>query len=109
MSGARLSPKRLKAVALVPLHVDVKAAIVEMARAVGELGMVGVMVNTLDRSRNVAHKDFWPFYKECNRQSVPVSFHASGSDTLESVCHFDSFYPCTHSPMFPSSSSHAPR
>jgi predicted TIM-barrel fold metal-dependent hydrolase len=86
-----VDPKRLKAVALVPLHVDVKAAIVEMARAVGELGMVGVMVNTLDRSRNVAHKDFWPFYEECNRQSAPVSFHASGSDTLESVCHFDNF------------------
>jgi predicted TIM-barrel fold metal-dependent hydrolase len=86
-----VDPKRLKAVALVPLHVDVKAAIVEMERAVGELGMVGVMVNTFDRSRNVAHKDFWPFYEECNRQSIPVSFHASGSDTLDSVCYFDNF------------------
>src|SRR5215467_8589036 len=47
--------KRLKAVALVPLHVDVKAAIVEMERAMSQLGTVAVMVNTYDRSRNVAH------------------------------------------------------
>jgi uncharacterized protein len=83
--------RRLKGVALVPLHVDVKAAIHEMERAVGKLGMVGVMVNTYDRTRNVAHEDFWPFYEECDRQGIPVSFHASGSDTLEPVCHFDNF------------------
>lgn len=49
------SPKRLKGVALVPLHVDVRAAIQEMERAVGKLGFVGVMVNAFDRARNVAH------------------------------------------------------
>ena len=58
-------PKRLKGVALVPLHVDVRAAIDEMERAMSKLGAVGVMVNTYDRSRNVAHRDFWPFYEEC--------------------------------------------
>ena len=85
------NPKRLKAVAVVPLHVDVTAAIEEMHRAVGKLGAVGVMVNTYDRSRNVAHEDFWPFYEECNRQGVSVSFHASGSDTFDPLCHFDNF------------------
>lgn len=84
-------PGRLKGVALVPLHVDVKEAIREMERAIGKLGMVGVMVNTFDRSRNVADRGFWPFYEECSRQSVPVSFHASGSDTLDLLCHFDNF------------------
>ena len=84
-------PQRLKGVALVPLHVDVREAIKEMERAIGRLGMVGVMVNTFDRSRNVSHKDFWPFYEECDRQRVPVSFHASGSDVLDPVCHFDNF------------------
>ncbi|MBI3517386.1 MAG: amidohydrolase family protein, partial [Proteobacteria bacterium] len=62
--------KRLKGVALVPLHADVKASIAEMERAMSKLGTVGVMVNTYDRSRNVAHKDFWPFYAECARQGV---------------------------------------
>jgi len=83
--------KRLKAVALVPLHVDTRAAIEEMERAVSELGNVGVMVNTYDRARNVAHRDFWPFYEECARQSVPVAFHASGSDTMDPLCHFENF------------------
>src|SRR5438309_1924101 len=83
--------KRLTGVALVPLHVDVKAAIAEMERAVSKLGMVGVMVNTFDRSRNVAHRDFWPFYEECARQGVAVAFHASGSDTMDPLCHFDNF------------------
>ncbi len=84
-------PERLRGVALVPLHVDVEAAIAEMERAIGKLGFVGVMVNTFDRARHVAHRDFWPFYEACNRQGVPVAFHASGSDTLEPVCHFDHF------------------
>ena len=42
------NPRRLKGVALVPLHVDVKESIKEMERAVTKLGMVGVMVNTFD-------------------------------------------------------------
>jgi predicted TIM-barrel fold metal-dependent hydrolase len=65
---------RLKAVALVPLHVDTRAAIDEMERAVAKLGNVGVMVNTYDRSRNIAHRDFWPFYEECARQAWPSPF-----------------------------------
>lgn len=86
-----VNPERLKGVALIPLHVDTRAAIDEMERAVEKLGLVGVMVNTFDRSRNVAHRDFRPFYEECSRQGVPVAFHASGSDTLEPLCHFDNF------------------
>src|SRR5260370_328540 len=93
--------KRLTGVALVPLHVDVKAAIAEMERAVSERGMVGVMVNTFDRSRNVAHRDFWPFYEECARQGVAVAFHASGSATLDPLGHFENFlqiHTCSHAP-----------
>ena len=74
-----------------PLHVDARAAIDEMERAVSKLGAVGVMVNTYDRARNVAHRDFWPFYEECARQGVAVGFHASGSDTMDPLCHFENF------------------
>ena len=74
-----------------PLHVDVSAAIDEMERAVSKLGAVGVMVNTYDRSRNIAHRDFWPFYEECARQGVAVGLHASGSDTLDPLGHFENF------------------
>jgi hypothetical protein len=93
--------KRLKGVAIVPLHVDVRAAIAEMERAMSTLGAVGVMVNTYDRSRNVAHRDFWPFYEECARQGVAVAFHASGSDTLDPIGHFENFlqiHTCSHAP-----------
>ncbi len=83
--------KRLKGVALVPLHVNVRAAIAEMERAVSKLGAVGVMVNTYDRARHIAHRDFWPFYEECARQGVAVGFHASGSDTMDPLCHFENF------------------
>jgi predicted TIM-barrel fold metal-dependent hydrolase len=82
---------RLKAVAVVPLHVDTGAAILELDRAVGSLGCVGVMINTFAHGRNIAHADFWPFYAECARQGVAVSFHASGGSSLLSVSHFDTF------------------
>src|SRR5260370_19458145 len=81
--------KRLKGVALVPLHVDVRAAVDEAERAMSRLGTVGVMVNTYDRSRKVAHRDFWPFYQECARQGGPVPVHPSGTDTLRPLGHAD--------------------
>jgi uncharacterized protein len=51
--------------------------------------MVGVMVNTFMRGRNVAHQDFWPFYEACDRMGVAVGFHASGGDAMDPVAHFD--------------------
>ena len=74
-----------------PLHVDTRAAIDEMERAVSKLSNVGVMINTYDRSRNIAHRDFWAFYEECARQGVAVAFHASGSDTMDPLCYFENF------------------
>ncbi len=83
------APKRLKGVAITPLHVDVTEAIRELERAVEKLDMVGVMVNTFMRGRNVAHRDFWPFYEACDRMGVAVGFHASGGDAMDPVAHFD--------------------
>jgi uncharacterized protein len=85
------NPKRLKAVAIVPLQADVKAAIEEMSRAVGQLGAVGVMVNTYDHGRNVGHRDFWPFYEECARQGVAIGFHGHGSNEMNATAHFENF------------------
>ena len=83
------SPEKLKGVAIVPLHVDVPAAIREMERGVDQLGMVGVMVNTFMWGRNVAHRDFWPFYEACAAKGVAVSFHSRGGDTIDPIGHFD--------------------
>jgi predicted TIM-barrel fold metal-dependent hydrolase len=66
--------KRLKAVALVPLHVDTRAAIDEMERAVSKLGDVGVMVNTYDRSRNIAHRDFCRFMRNARARGCRWRF-----------------------------------
>jgi len=82
------NPRRLKAVCITPLHVDVPAAIKELERA-RKLGLVGVMVNTFMRGRNVAHRDFWPFYEACADLGIAVGFHAAGGDAMDPVCHFD--------------------
>jgi predicted TIM-barrel fold metal-dependent hydrolase len=97
------SPKRLKGVAITPLHVDVSEAIHELERAVEKLGMVGVMVNTFMRGRNVAHPDFWPFHEACDRMGVAVGFHASGGDAMDPVAHFDNLLACIPSPTRPNS------
>jgi predicted TIM-barrel fold metal-dependent hydrolase len=81
--------KRLKGVALVPLHVDVPRAIREMERAVDKLGLVGVTVNTFMYGRNVAHRDFWPFYEACGAKGVAVGFHSRGGDAIDPIGHFD--------------------
>jgi aminocarboxymuconate-semialdehyde decarboxylase len=75
-------------VCITPLHVDVPAAIKELERA-KQLGLVGVMVNTFMRGRNVAHQDFWPFYEACADLGMAVGFHAAGGDAMDPVCHFD--------------------
>ena len=83
------NPDRLKGVAIVPLHVDVAAAIREMERAIDKLGFVGVMVNTFAYGRNVAHPDFWPFYEACAAKGVAVGFHSRGGDAMDPVGHFN--------------------
>ncbi|MFN0070821.1 MAG: amidohydrolase family protein [Chloroflexota bacterium] len=83
------NPKRIKGVAIVPIHVDVQESIRELERAVEKLGLVGVMLNSFIRDRNVAHPDFWPFYEACDRLGVAIGFHSSGGDAMDPVAHFD--------------------
>jgi hypothetical protein len=60
-----------------------------MERAVDKLGHVGVMVNTFLWGRNVAHRDFWPFYEACADKGVAVGFHSRGGDAIDPIAHFD--------------------
>ncbi len=85
------NPKRLKGVAIVPIHVDVQESIREMERAVTKLGLVGVVLNIYVRGRHVAHQDFFPFYEACSQLGVPVAFHGAGTDWLDQVLNFDTF------------------
>lgn len=73
-------PQRLKGVAMVPLQ-DIRAAVEELERAVGELGMLGVMFPTFFRygPTNPGDPYFDPLYATAQRLRVPVAYHASGS------------------------------
>lgn len=82
-------PNRLKAVAIVPVK-DPTAACRELNHAVGNLGLVGAMIPTFVRGRNVADPYYWPIYEEAQRLGVPVGFHATGSETGD-VGRFDHF------------------
>src|SRR5437764_189343 len=52
-------------------------------------GIVRVMVNTCLYGRNVAHRDFWPFYEACAAKGVAVGFHSRGGDAIDPIAHFD--------------------
>lgn len=75
----KTDPTRLKGVAMVPLQ-DVRAAVKELERAVGELGMVGVLFPTFFRygPTSPGEEYFDPFYATAQELGVPVAFHASG-------------------------------
>jgi len=74
------NPDRLRAVALVPLHQDVHAAIEELHRAVGSLGLrgVGLRPNAIG-GRELSHESFEPFWTEIEKLGVPVCLHEGAS------------------------------
>jgi predicted TIM-barrel fold metal-dependent hydrolase len=72
------APERMKAVAILPL-IDPPAAVRELERAAGELGVVGAMVHTEVSRRNVGDEEYWPLYATAQRLNLPVAYHAHGS------------------------------
>lgn len=75
---------RLLGLAAVPLQ-DVDAAIVELQRAVGTLGLVGVEIGSNVNGRPVGHPSLEPFFAACVALDVPVFVHALkpvGADRL---------------------------
>lgn len=85
--------KRLRGVALLPLQ-SVPDAVIELRRAVTELGMVGAVLpaNSADIGvrRALGHPDFWPIYEEAQRLNVPLATHGAPSMNLglNSFSHF---------------------
>jgi len=85
--------KRLRGVALVPLQ-DVPAAVIELRRAVSELGMVGAVLPAnsaeIGVRKALGHPDFWPIYEEAERLDVPLSTHGAPSMNIgiNSFTHF---------------------
>jgi predicted TIM-barrel fold metal-dependent hydrolase len=54
---------RLKGMALIPMQ-DVPAAVMELRRAVQDLGMVGAMLPSNGLNPHLSAKHFWPVYEE---------------------------------------------
>ena len=68
-------PARFRALAVLPLpHVD--ASLDELARALDELGMVGVTVGASVLGRSTCEPAFAPVYDEMNRRRAPFFGHA---------------------------------
>jgi predicted TIM-barrel fold metal-dependent hydrolase len=78
----RAAPGRLVGVAGMPMQ-DADAAIREMRRAVGELGMRGVFVRPNPcKGRALHDRYFDPFWAACAEAGVPVGLHPSGCGDL---------------------------
>ena len=78
---------RLKGMALLPLQ-DVDEAVVELRRAITELGMVGAMLPSRGLPLDLGHKTYWPVYAEAERLGCALGVHGGahhgmGLDTFE--------------------------
>jgi len=65
---------RFKAVAVIPMQ-DVRNAIVELRRAVKELGMVGAYIPSNGLKSHLSAKEFWPVYEEAERLDCVIGLH----------------------------------
>ena len=65
---------RFKGMALIPIQ-DPPAAVLELRRAVQELGMCGTMLASTNTRGHVGAKDLWPVYEEADRLGCAVAFH----------------------------------
>ncbi|HLW69264.1 MAG TPA: amidohydrolase family protein [Candidatus Binataceae bacterium] len=74
--SCRREPQRLKAFAHLPFN-DIDQALAEMARALDELGCVGVLINSNVGGRYLDEAEFYPFWEEVNRRRVCVFMHPS--------------------------------
>jgi 6-methylsalicylate decarboxylase len=71
-------PDRFRAFAATPMpHID--AAITEMSRALDELGMVGVTMNTSVLDRAITDPDFEPVFAELDRRGAVLYLHPAGN------------------------------
>jgi len=71
-------PDRFRAFAATPMpHID--ASIAEMDRALGELGMVGVTMNTSVLNRAITDPDFEPIFAALDARGAVLYLHPAGN------------------------------
>jgi aminocarboxymuconate-semialdehyde decarboxylase len=77
-ASCRRAPDRFKALAHLPFN-DSGAALSEMARALDQLGCVGVLVTSNIAGRYLDAAEFEPFWAEVHRRRTPVFMHPANS------------------------------
>ena len=65
---------RLKGMALIPLQ-DVNEAVLELRRAVKELGMLGAMLPSRGLPLHLGDRTYWPVYAEAERLGCALAIH----------------------------------
>jgi predicted TIM-barrel fold metal-dependent hydrolase len=71
-------PDRFRSFAAIPMpHVD--ESIAEMGRALDELGMIGVVMNTTVRDRALVEPEFEPIFAELDRRDAVLYLHPAGN------------------------------
>ncbi len=70
----RRHPTRFSGLAAVSLE-DVPAAVDELRRAVGTLGLKGLIVNSHIRGRYLSDQEFWPILEAVEALDVPLYLH----------------------------------
>jgi len=80
---------RFNAMAIVPLQ-DPAAAVIELRRAVTELGMRGAMFPSNGLAHALGNKEFWPVYEEANRLGCALAVHGGCHDRfgMDYIEHF---------------------
>ncbi|MGZ5398064.1 MAG: amidohydrolase family protein, partial [Mycobacterium sp.] len=71
-------PDRFRAFAATPMP-DIEASIAEMHRALDELGMVGVTMNTSVLNRAITDPDFEPIFAELDARGAVMYLHPAGN------------------------------
>jgi len=91
------SPK-FKGMALVPLQ-DVSEAVIELRRAVTELGMVGAMINSRGYPMDLGHPMYWPLYAEAEKLGCVIGVHGGAHHSLgiDTLGHFVPIHGLGHS------------
>jgi aminocarboxymuconate-semialdehyde decarboxylase len=77
---AKARPKRFAGLGTLPMQ-DVKAAIAEMERCMGPLGLKGVEINDHVNGRTLEEPEFRPFWKAAEQTGALVFFHQA-AETL---------------------------
>jgi uncharacterized protein len=77
----RLSPHRLKGMALIPLQ-DPGRAVQELRRAVHDMGMVGAILPAVGLHEAFGHRSFWPVYEAAQELGVLLAVHGAPGQGL---------------------------